>query len=501
MTHTYLVFGSFISTWSQTFTGLPSCSATTMLPKSSASIQTLLFTLLSYMSLLCHVVAGNVAPHSSDFSSAKNEWSPDSLELVQLLFRHGDRSPTHAYSSDIHTEGEWPQGFGQLTTRGMYQEYSMGQFLHERYVQTKFLHSSYKRAEVYVRSTNIDRTLMSAYCVLAGLFPPDPAQEWSQTLNWQPIPVHAVPLNEDYLFFTETNCPNWDDLHSKFLESDPFYLDTIKENQDLIDLISQTAPGVERSWDGLEGVLDPLFCQNQHNMSLPAWSQKGDNWRRLLHLMNVSAIIKYPRPIARLRGGYLVYQLAQNIKDKLRGISTIDKIKGKAMHEGKMFADKMYIFSAHDTTINALLQTLKIFNDINPPYSALFMMELHRDNSMQAGHYVQIFYRNDSSKPPLSLQLPGCDFKCPVDKFMQLVDDMDVEPNKLREACGIGGLGSGASASTGTSISYDLIAVLISLVIIITGIIVISQCMRKRKNKNFNYRQVPTDLEEEEQGL
>ncbi|KAL3862394.1 hypothetical protein ACJMK2_008363 [Sinanodonta woodiana] len=471
-----------------------------MQPKSFALVHTLLFTVLFHRPLLCRLLAGKAAPHSS----AKNEWSSDSLELVQLLFRHGDRSPTHAYPYDIHTEDEWPQGFGQLTTRGMYQEYSMGQFLHERYVRTKFLHSSYKRAEVYVRSTNIDRTLMSAYSVLAGLFPPDSTQEWSQTLNWQPIPVHAVPVNEDYLFFTETNCPNWDELRSKFLESDPFYLDTLKKNQDLIDLISQNAPGVERSWDGLEEVLDPLFCQNEHNMILPAWSQKGDNWRRLLHLMNVSAIIKYPQPIARLRGGYLIYQLAQNIKDKLRGISTIDKIKGKAIHEGNMSADKMYIFSAHDSTINALLQTLKIFNDINPPYSALFMMELHRDSSMQSGHYVQMFYRNDSSKPPYSLQLPDCDFKCPVDKFMQLVENMDVEPSKLQAACGISDMGIGGSQSISSKFISNIliaIAVLISLLILVTVIIVISRWMFKRKNKDFNYKQVPLDLEEEEQGL
>ncbi|KAK3593233.1 hypothetical protein CHS0354_012313 [Potamilus streckersoni] len=466
-----------------------------MLFKISASIQaSVLFAIIFNGLLLGHVNAGETAAadsSGSDLSSANKSWNADSLELVQLLFRHGDRSPTHAYPSDIHTEDEWLQGFGQLTTRGMYQQYTLGQFLLERYVQTKFLNSSYKRTEVYVRSTDFDRTLMSADCVLAGLFPPDPAQEWSQTLNWQPIPVHTIPVNEDYLLSTESVCPNWNDLHSKFLETDPFFQDTLKENQDLIDFVSKNAPGVKRSWDGLEGVLDPLFCQNQHNMSLPAWSQEGDNWRRLMQLINVSAIIKFPKIIARLKGGYLVYQMAQNIKAKLLDIRKVEKIMEPEMHDGRMFADKMYIFSAHDSTINALMQTMKIFNNINPPYNALFMMELHRNTDQ--GHYVQMFYRNDSSNVTYPLKLPDCDFKCPVDKFMCLVEDMDVEPSKLQAACGIRVTRTGTSSYT-----YNIAvaaAVLTSVLVLIIGVVVISQFLRKKKKKKKHYEYKKVTLE------
>lgn len=62
-----------------------------------------------------------------------------------------------------------------------------------------------------IRSTDYDRTLMSAYANLVGLYPTSKEKldsiisqlneedKWPEALPWQPIPVHTVPRSIDYV--------------------------------------------------------------------------------------------------------------------------------------------------------------------------------------------------------------------------------------------------------------------------------------------------------------
>lgn len=55
----------------------------------------------------------------------------------------------------------------------------------------------YDPKEVSIQSTPKDRTIMSAQCFLAGLYPPKTSQLWNQDLNWQPIPVYLQNYDVD----------------------------------------------------------------------------------------------------------------------------------------------------------------------------------------------------------------------------------------------------------------------------------------------------------------
>lgn len=47
---------------------------------------------------------------------------------------------------------------------------------------------------------------MSAEVTLAGLFPPNGNQIWNKNIHWQPIPVHTVPRDLDYLLAVRKPC-------------------------------------------------------------------------------------------------------------------------------------------------------------------------------------------------------------------------------------------------------------------------------------------------------
>ena len=79
-------------------------------------------------------------------------------------------------------------------------QYRLGIYLQNRYMNdSNLLNETYSRYEIYVRSTDVNRTLMSAQANMAGLYPPQGKQIWNQDILWQPIPVHTVPVVEDYV--------------------------------------------------------------------------------------------------------------------------------------------------------------------------------------------------------------------------------------------------------------------------------------------------------------
>ena len=77
----------------------------------------------------------------------------------------------------------------------MEQHNEFGKFLRDKY--SGFLDKFYNKNNVVIRSTDFDRTLMSAYSLLSGLFTPVDYQEWSKKILWQPIAVHTTDANND----------------------------------------------------------------------------------------------------------------------------------------------------------------------------------------------------------------------------------------------------------------------------------------------------------------
>uniref|UniRef100_A0A8C3W7U1 acid phosphatase n=1 Tax=Catagonus wagneri TaxID=51154 RepID=A0A8C3W7U1_9CETA len=296
---------------------------------------------------------------------------PKELRFVTLVFRHGDRSPIETFPNDPIKESAWPQGFGQLTQLGMEQHYELGEYIRKRY--KKFLNESYKHEQVYVRSTDVDRTLMSAMTNLAALFPPEGSSIWNPSLLWQPIPVHTVPVSEDQDFVE--NLPKLTGYH----------------DHDLFGIWSK--------------VYDSLFCEGVHNFTLPSWATE-DTMTKLKEISELSLLSLYgihkQKEKSRLQGGVLVSDILNHMKSATQPSNR----------------RKLIIYSAHDTTVSALQMALDVYNGILPPYASCHIMELYFE---KGEFFVEMHYRNETRREPHPLTLPGCTPSCPLRKFAELV--------------------------------------------------------------------------------
>ncbi|XP_073397724.1 lysosomal acid phosphatase [Dendrobates tinctorius] len=328
------------------------------------------------------------------------------LRFVTVVYRHGDRSPVKAYPTDVHQESAWPQGFGQLTQIGMRQHWDLGQALRARY--KGFLNESYDRHEIYVRSTDVDRTLMSAEANLAGLYPPAGAEVFNPNISWQPIPVHTVPDSDERLLkFPILPCPKYLKLQEETRHS-PEYVNKTRDNLDFLHMVANKTGLPDCSLESVWTVSDVLFCESRHNLSLPSWATR-DVLERLRDLKDFSfrflfGIIKQEQK-ARLQGGVLVDQILKNLT--------------AAAHSDSAGL-KLIAYSTHDTTLGALQMALDVYNGKQAPYASCHIFELHEESS---GNFtVEMYFRNDSSRLPYPVTLPGCAHSCPLEKFQSLLD-------------------------------------------------------------------------------
>ncbi|MCP9261480.1 Lysosomal acid phosphatase [Dirofilaria immitis] len=286
----------------------------------------------------------------------------DELILVQIVWRHGDRAPIFAYPTDLHQEEAWPYGWGELTELGMRQQFALGRLIRHQYIEGKhnFLSHNYKPKELYIRSTDVNRTLISAMANLAGMYPTGiPGKDYPKSKqwpsHWTPIPIHTVESEEDFVGNVFSRCPRADQL-TAIVRCSKHYQEVADENEEFFYYISEKS-GMKVNLDNIHTINDIHYVETMHNMSQPSWitdevSKKLRNLSIITSEFIYGISVPYFPELTKLRGGSLLKLLLENINQKKKCLSNLENPSCLWILQRKYFA-----LSAHDTTVAALLAT------------------------------------------------------------------------------------------------------------------------------------------------
>lgn len=373
-----------------------------------------------------------------------NSTSPYELKLVQVLFRHGARTPlksipdvmeaqwvptlleppphTHinyvvtdlqggpqppapvedSYRRNILTGGTFP---GQLTTVGMQQLYELGKRLRRRYIEDKaFLGSTFSPAEVYVRSTNIVRTIESAKCLIAGLF----HQKQTET-----VPILTTTGESEILY------PNYHGCKLLKLLGSHRWAESSTLPEIAADLQSiQSALGIA-AHHRVDFILirDDMVARETHGLPCPPALV---SWREKVEQRAVDMMCHVYEPSKRenlqLCVGPLLHILLNNIEEKVQGTSSEPN-------------RKLFLYSAHDTTLIPCLMALGIFDMQWPPYAADLTLELHQHRQTNQS-FVKVSYIGQDQL------LPGCSgIYCPLQEFKQMLSLYSLTSENYSSLC------------------------------------------------------------------
>ncbi|XP_011497665.1 PREDICTED: venom acid phosphatase Acph-1-like [Ceratosolen solmsi marchali] len=325
------------------------------------------------------------------------------LELVQVLFRHGQRT-AQKNEVDLLINAKrslyefW--GYGQLTNVGKQQAYRLGDMLRHKY--SDFLGDAYKPEDVYACSSEIDRTKVSLQLVLAALFPPMGKHVWNKNLKWMPIPIHFVPIELDILF-NSLECSKFQELRKNLMNRAEIK-NLIAKYKDIIDLLNEKNSNVNFDMEMIFYINNLLNIQRTLNISQPEWytpviARKLNDAAKLYLEINC-----YTPNMIRMNNG-----LTRRILENMDLNGTISN------------SYKIHLFSGHEFNIYAFAKGHSITLEEIPGYSSSFIVEKYRNNHDKV--FVKIYMWTGQTEELKLIKLKKCKEYCPIDNYQILVND------------------------------------------------------------------------------
>ncbi|KAI8054447.1 histidine phosphatase superfamily [Syncephalis plumigaleata] len=393
------------------------------------------------------------------------------LVHVQMLIRHGDRSPVMTVfpdeladwqCQDVHEINQiigdhpsepstgmvtqqveipkrkpyrsaiWSSGtcvVGQLTSKGVRQHLALGQQIKRIYTDRlaylpSHLDEPTLKQRLYFRSTDIWRTKQSATALLTGIWPGERRSQRAKAL-----PLHTYPdVIETMLGHrTATECPRLMEAYKEAYNATEYqaYLQRHEPLRHHLETVLDTT-NLTLYQNSFIYYVDSLRARVCHDMPLPCRDNRCIDKTHVAELtQSVNEETKLAlnalpqaKEINRLSIGYFLGELKDRLMEAI-----------EATRQNRIYR-KFELFSGHDDTVHAIKGMLDAHDMLWPPYASNMLFELWQATNRTATDeqfYLRIIYNGRV------LTTSWCDMNaCPIQQYFDRItpfipDDLTAE--------------------------------------------------------------------------
>ena len=390
------------------------------------------------------------------------EWGGSKIIFVNEVCRHGARAPeVKGYENE-----QFPNGNGMLTASGMRQHYLLGTQLNKRYVnsspkgKSKLLSHEFNNEEIYIRSTQVLRTIQSAEVQMLGLYPLGSAKELDKDLvenahphinihneaeiirklgknaiedGYRPIPAHNFDVYVDDMV-AYGFCPY---MVNDYLQRDkdpeiwkPYddYFRPLIYDQ-LAKAFNTTPDQLDfKSVGSLSDILwaeDFQGIQNRYNFTEEEFE--------IVKQIQLPSLVELLSDTSR---SIMVSRMLNPVVEMMKSKIGLDYNQSLVQDFEN---SKFLLFSSHDYQLSQILKFLEPENlDYKYiDYASVILYELHQSKSVKCRvwldkdcYFVRAYFNNDQMK------LPGCKkLDCKFTEFEAYIKQIGMTYNQMQTKC------------------------------------------------------------------
>ncbi|KAI9193411.1 histidine phosphatase superfamily [Polychytrium aggregatum] len=319
-----------------------------------------------------------------------------------------------AYTEIRNSVGRDDSPPGQLTDKGKASAYRLGSNLRLLYIERLGLVSSTLKKgyeqELYLRSSDMLRTIESAQYLLSGMYP----QHYRATGSSQAsVQLHVQGVENMYPRLRDSRIQT---LMAKLIR-EATEANMAEISQALACFSELGVDALSPRFGKTYGLYDYLYCMRGDGMDLPAGVTEQDleDLEKALIKMWASPVFTNHEMVSITSGSYF-QQLKAQIAARISGKNELG----------------LALYSAHDTTILSLLNSLGLEQPSLPPFASVVVIELLENTHkslLSAEYYIRVSYNGHHLSFPasrLSLSVLHRDARlCTVEDFFSKLDSFD----------------------------------------------------------------------------